>query len=300
MRGFQARPCRRSGPRAPRAPHRIRLGARFVAAPDRTRPATHSPSPAATDVRKPKNLRVVRRVVRFPSRTCGRPSLTSSCFAPHRQHDGESDMTKEFVGTHVVGPREKFPAGKPWTNAPLTVKVPFPAALPSRPVVVACALQDPKHAAPCPDTLALAVISVANTDLTVNIYRTDYAGADDTTSGRGQNRASPRRRPDAASGAACASRDASAIFAQMAAMPAGANMRQASPGVGAHRRRCARRRLPPSRSPRRTRRAASHVASRTACRIRSQNQRSAIRDPRSARGTPYRTRRVTRYAARRR
>ncbi|WP_231752014.1 H-type lectin domain protein [Burkholderia sp. MSMB1498] len=94
---------------------------------------------------------------------------------------------EKFVGTHVVGPREKLPAGKPWTNAPLTVKVPFPAALPSRPVVVACALQDPKHPAPCPDTLALAVISVANTDLTVNIYRTDYAGADDTTSGRGQN-----------------------------------------------------------------------------------------------------------------
>ncbi|AOJ06878.1 H-type lectin domain protein [Burkholderia mayonis] len=96
-------------------------------------------------------------------------------------------MTQKFVGTHVVGPREKLPASKPWTNMPLTVKVPFPAAFAAKPIVVASTLQDPKHTSAYPDTFAVTVISVTNTDFTVNICRTDYVGADYTTSGWGQN-----------------------------------------------------------------------------------------------------------------
>lgn len=78
-------------------------------------------------------------------------------------------MTQKFVGTHVVGPREKLPSGKPWINAPLTVKVPFPAAFNAIPIVVASALQDPKHTSMYPDTFAVTVISVTKTDFTVNI-----------------------------------------------------------------------------------------------------------------------------------
>lgn len=96
-------------------------------------------------------------------------------------------MTQKFVSTHVVGPREKLPSGKPWINAPLTVKVPFPAAFNAIPIVVASALQDPKHTSTYPDTFAVTVISVTKTDFTVNICRADYVRDNYTTSGWGQN-----------------------------------------------------------------------------------------------------------------
>jgi hypothetical protein len=95
-------------------------------------------------------------------------------------------MEQKIVGTHSVGPL-KAPAGAPWSNAPLTVDVPFPAAFSNPPVVIASTLQDPKWTAPANDTFAATVTKVTKTGFTVHIVRVDTVNPNYVTYGWDQN-----------------------------------------------------------------------------------------------------------------
>ncbi len=95
-------------------------------------------------------------------------------------------MEQKIIGTHAVGPL-KAPSGGAWSNAPLTVDVPFPASFSRPPVVVASTLQDPNWKAPANDTFATTVTKVTNTGFTVHIVRVDTVNPNYVTYGWDQN-----------------------------------------------------------------------------------------------------------------